>query len=323
MAAQHGPLAPRLVEPKFAPTKSLEPNPYNPRRLFDKEPMDVLRASIKKVGILVPLTVYWSPKNKKHIILDGQRRWMCAEELEMREVPVNVVAEPSTVQNIVTMFQIHKLREDWELMPTALTMAILIEETGESNDRRLAEITGLDVAVVSRCKKLLTYPRKYQDMMLHVDPSRRVKADFFIELYVVISDRTVNKMPWFRKNYFTRRMLEKYQEGRGGLKSVTDFRLMKQYINNARRAKKVQEISKRLHRFVEDDDVNLSYLNIPSAGVTASARKLVHTIEKLQTTLLDLDAEDYFGEEEFWKALEDLRAAITRKLREADRRVKE
>src|SRR3954463_15065074 len=129
MATHHGQLAPRPMEPKFAPTKSLEPNPYNPRRLFDKEPMDVLRASIKKVGILVPLTVYWSSKTKKHVILDGQRRWMCAEDLGLRQVPVNVVAEPSTVQNIVTMFQIHKLREDWELMPTALTLAILIEET--------------------------------------------------------------------------------------------------------------------------------------------------------------------------------------------------
>src|SRR5258706_515348 len=119
-------LAPRPVEPKLVKTNSLEANPYNPRRLFDKEPMDVLRASIRKVGILVPLVVYWSKRKKKYVILDGQRRWMCAQALELKEVPVNVVAEPSIVQNIVTMFQIHKLRADWELMPTALTLAILI-----------------------------------------------------------------------------------------------------------------------------------------------------------------------------------------------------
>src|SRR5882762_3226083 len=131
------------------------------------------------------------------------------------------------------MFQIHKLREDWELMPTALTLEILMKETGERNERRLAEITGLDVAVVVRCKKLLSYPKHYQDMMLDPDPNKRVKADFFIELYAVRNDRTVNAMQWFSKDRFTKRMLEKYREKKSGLKAVTDFRLMKQFINNA------------------------------------------------------------------------------------------
>jgi len=40
---------------------------------------------------------------------------MCAQEVGLTKIPVNEVAEPSLVQNIVTMFQIHKLRKDWEL----------------------------------------------------------------------------------------------------------------------------------------------------------------------------------------------------------------
>jgi ParB/RepB/Spo0J family partition protein len=315
-------LAPRAVKPKLVKTNTLEANPYNPRRLFDKEPMDVLRASIRKVGILVPLVVYWSKRKKKYVILDGQRRWMCAQALQLREVPVNVVSEPSIVQNIVTMFQIHKLREDWELMPTALTLAILVKETGEKNDRRLSEITGLDVSVVSRCKKLLSYPKKYQDMMLDSDPSKRVKADFFIELYAVRNDRAVNKMHWFKKNEFTGQMLEKYQGGKSGLKAVTDFRLMKQYINNARKAKQVREVSKRMEEFVADDTLTLEHLNIPSADVSASARRLLQAVSKLEEALRPIDAERYFGQEELWKALESLRDLIALKLREADRRVK-
>jgi ParB/RepB/Spo0J family partition protein len=322
MSTSHHSLSPRAVHPKLVRTDSLEANPYNPRRLFDKEPLEVLRASIKKVGILVPLTVYWSAKKKKHVILDGQRRWMCAQALALKDVPVNVVAEPSVVQNIVTMFQIHKLREDWELMPTALTLAILIKETKESNDRRLSEITGLDVAVVSRCKKLLSYPRRYQDMMLDSDPSKRVKADFFIELYAVRSDRAVNNMSWFKKNHFTRRMLEKYREGKSGFKAVTDFRLMKQHINNARRAHKLQEESRRLKEFVDNDNLTLDHLNIPSADVSASARRLLQVVSKLHEGLKQVDAEEYFGEEKLWKALETLRDLISTKLKEADRRVK-
>ena len=106
--------------------------------------MAVLQDSIRRVGILVPLTVYWDPSRKHYIILDGQRRWICAQEVQLEKVPANQVPEPTLVQNIVTMFQIHKLREDWELMPTALKVELLMKEIGDRNDARLAElITGL------------------------------------------------------------------------------------------------------------------------------------------------------------------------------------
>src|SRR6266849_9080247 len=106
-------LAPGSVGVKQIPTDELEPNPHNPRRLFDEMPLQTLQTSIDKVGILVPLTVYFAKSRKAWVILDGQRRWICAKRLELKTVTANEVAEPNTVQNIVTMFQIHKLREDW------------------------------------------------------------------------------------------------------------------------------------------------------------------------------------------------------------------
>src|ERR1700691_350876 len=90
---------------------SLKPNPHNPRLLFDRADMDILKSSIERVGILVPLTVYKESRTGIYRILDGQRRWMCAQEAGLKQVPVNEVSEPSLVQNIVTMFQIHKLRK--------------------------------------------------------------------------------------------------------------------------------------------------------------------------------------------------------------------
>src|SRR5260370_8676304 len=98
-----------VIGVKYLPTKQLHPNPHNPRTLFDKLPLDVLRESIGRVGILVPLTVYLESARNRYVILDGQRRWICAQQVELDKVPVNQVAEPSLVQKIVTMFQIHKL----------------------------------------------------------------------------------------------------------------------------------------------------------------------------------------------------------------------
>ena len=226
----------RAIGVKSLPAEKLRANPHNPRMLFDREDLHVLRESIKQVGILVPLTVYQPESTGHFIILDGQRRWICAQDVGLKVVPANEVAEPTLVQNIVTMFQIHKLRKDWELMPTALKLELLMRELGEKKEKRLAELTGLDEAVVVRCKKLLSYGKRYQDTMLDADPNKRVKADFFIELYAVRNDREVRKFSWFNKDKFTDDMLRKFKQK--GIKAVTDFRIVKQHINNAVKAKK-------------------------------------------------------------------------------------
>ena len=314
-------LAPRTIGVKTVSVNDLIQNPHNPRMLFDKEPMAVLESSIKKVGILVPLTVYMSKAKKAYVILDGQRRWICAQNVGLSVVPVNEVAEPSLVQNIVTMFQIHKLREDWELMPTALKVELLMSELKEKSEKRLAALTGLDPAVVIRCKKLLSYPKKFQDLMLNPDPTQRIKSDFFIELYAIINDRTVVKFDWFSKNAFTQRMLEKHRD-KAGIKSVTDFRVIKQHISNARRTDKIGTISKRLREFSEDDSLTIDHLEIKSAAVHETAKRMTRSIGALTTTLKEIEIEDYYGEEELWTGLEKLMRLIKATLLAAGRRVK-
>lgn len=315
-------LVPESIGVKKVPTHSLVPNPHNPRMLFDRAPLEDLRNSIEKFGILVPLTVYRSAEQKRFVILDGQRRWICAQELNLNGVPVNVVAKPTLVQNIVTMFQIHRLRLDWELMPTALKLEVLIEVLNDRNTKRLSALTALNPTVIDRCKKLLSYSRKYQDLMLDPDPTKRVRADFFIELYAILIDRLVKKMDWFSRDEFTQRMLKKYLNRRG-IRAVTDFRMMKQYINNARNANKDKLISKRLEEFTFNDSLTLNHLAIKSADVSASARKLLNNVNKIEEAIKDIDAEEYYGEEELWQSLERLLSLIRSKLLAAGRRLKE
>lgn len=315
-------LVPKAIGVKTLKTKELIPNPHNPRMLFDKEPMKILKESIEKVGILVPLTVFKNKSKNAYVILDGQRRWTCAMEIGLPSVPVNEVTEPTLAQNIVTMFQIHKLREDWELMPTALKLEILMKELKETNDKKLALLTGLDQAVVIRCKKLLSYPKKEQNKMLDSDPAQRIKADFYIELHPVLNDRLVSKMDWFSRNKFTSRMLAKYQAKNSGIKSVTDFRLMKQHISAARKAGKIKTISNRLKEFTEDDNLKLDHLEIKSAQVHGTVSHLLKSIEQIKATLQNMDVMDYYGEEQLWKELGSLIKLIQTKILEAGRRVK-
>lgn len=296
----------------------LKANPHNPRKLFDRDDMKVLRESIGRVGILVPLTVYKEKSTGDYVILDGQRRWMCAQDVGLKTIPVNEVDEPTLVQNIVTMFQIHKLRKDWELMPTALKLELLMRELKETKEKRLAELTGLDEAVVVRCKKLLSYNERYQDMMLDADPDKRVKADFFIELYVVRNDREVNKFIWFNKDQFTDDMLKKWDEK--GIKAVTDFRTVKQYINNAVKVRKTAAISKRLQEFAAQPSLTPDHLNIESAKVAAEAKKVLKVADSLYAQINDIDVDEFYGEEAMWSRLDALSKLIREKLRALGRR---
>jgi len=172
---------------------ALRPNPQNPRRIFDAVPLKVLEESIRANGILVPLTVYLEKRNDQYYILDGERRWRCAEAIETDpknpqkvRIPANVVDPPNRVANILWMFNIHNLREQWELMPTALSLEVLMKELGETDDKRLAELTKVSEPQIKRCKVLLSFAKKYQAMMMDTDPSKRVRANFFIELQPVL-----------------------------------------------------------------------------------------------------------------------------------------
>lgn len=210
----------------------LKPTPQNPRRIFDAAPLKVLEESIRANGILVPLTVYLEKRNDQYYILDGERRWRCAEAIETDlknprkvRIPANVVDPPDRVANILWMFNIHNLREQWDLMPTALSLEVLMKGLGETDDKRLAELTKVSEPQIKRCKILLSFAKKYQSMMMDTDPARRIKANFFIELQPVLD--LLEKLPQSVRAGKTRdelieHFLNLYHQGK--IPSVIHFR---------------------------------------------------------------------------------------------------
>lgn len=169
------------------PTSEISPNPYNPRVFFDRDDMENLKKSISKVGILVPLTVYINKRNSpktQYVLLDGERRWRCAKELELQTVPANIIDEPEDItQNILFMFNIHHFRREWELFPTALKLEVIIEKLGTDQESVLSSFTGVSRSMVRRCKTLLWFPKKYRNILMERDG--KVSTDFFIEIYPI------------------------------------------------------------------------------------------------------------------------------------------
>ncbi len=255
------------------PVSNIEPNPHNPRRIFDEEPMEILLESIRKVGILVPITVYLSKVKDKvdisrdeFILLDGERRWRCAKKLGMDSIPAIIVERPTKVQNILTMFHIHNIREPWMLMPTALTLQALMEHLGEKNERKLSELTRLSISQVRRCKILLSYPKKFQNMLL-APPSDRVKADFFIELRGIREPARKEKYPFWVDRGDKECIdifLKKYL--RGVIKSVTEPRKIVEIYKGSLRIDALDEFSNEMVKFLDDPEMTIDDIFVYPLG---------------------------------------------------------
>lgn len=277
--------------------KDLSPNPLNPRRVFDREPLDVLKESIRNNGILVPLTVYQEPRSKSFFIIDGERRWRCAEEIATDErnprqipVPANVVDPPTPMANILWMFNIHNLREQWELMPTALSLQVLMKELGETDDQKLSKLTKLSEPHVRRCKVLLTFPKKYQRMMLDPDPRKRVKANFFIELKPVLDlYETLPKRAAGNKSRdeLTDHFLAKYLDGK--ISSVINFRRVLEAYDRLRDTDRSDEFVAAAQGFAANSSASIRKLFDPLVAddrtvesAEETCRTFLKTIKRLK-----------------------------------------
>ncbi|MBI1806101.1 MAG: ParB N-terminal domain-containing protein [Ignavibacteria bacterium] len=118
----------------------IKPSTNNPRHLFDPEPLNDLKENIRQHGVLVPITVYQLKGQDKYGILDGERRYKCCQDIREEglargekltiEIPANVVDPPTKIAGLLYMFSIHNFREGWELMPTALSLKVVMEELG-------------------------------------------------------------------------------------------------------------------------------------------------------------------------------------------------
>ena len=208
----------------------ISPSSNNPRHLFDREPLESLKASIREHGVLVPITAYQPKGQTTYSILDGERRYRCCVELKEEEnrdfdIPANVVDPPSKMAALLYMFSIHNFREQWELMPTALALKTILSELKEDDNKTISKLTGLSEPQINRCKKILAFPIKFQQLSLDPNSKTRIPSNFWIEAYPVLNLCEIELPELVKKltrDGITENLVEKYRAK--NIKSVIHFR---------------------------------------------------------------------------------------------------
>ncbi len=137
----------------------IKPNPDQPRVDFDDETMEELAASIKKIGVIQPVTLR-ELEDSTYQIIAGERRYRASVMLNLKTIPAYVktvddedVMEMALVENIQ--------REDLNAIEIALTYQKLIDSQLLTQEE-LSERVGKKRATIANYMRLLKLPAELQ-----------------------------------------------------------------------------------------------------------------------------------------------------------------
>ena len=81
--------------------QQIEPNPDQPRKVFDQVSLDELAESIRLHGVITPITVRKGEKDGYYQIIAGERRWRAARQAGLEDIPAMVLeAEENEVMEL-------------------------------------------------------------------------------------------------------------------------------------------------------------------------------------------------------------------------------
>jgi ParB family chromosome partitioning protein len=139
------------------PVAFLVPNPDQPRKEFDEEALTNLTASVKEKGVLLPLLVREDkndPRQERHIIIAGERRWRAAHAAGLSEVPALVRSGDDALEvAIIENLQ----RENLKPLEEAEALQRLKHERGYT-DEMLAQVVGKSRSSITETLSLNQLP---------------------------------------------------------------------------------------------------------------------------------------------------------------------
>ncbi len=141
------------------PTDEILPNPFQPRKRFDKLKLAELAESIKQHGIVQPLVV--RQKDNDYELVVGQRRLEAARILGLERVPVIVNALEDIEMVQVALIE-NLQREDLDAIEEAGAYSRLIDEFGMTQEE-LAKVLGRSRPTITNTIRLLNLSPNVQE----------------------------------------------------------------------------------------------------------------------------------------------------------------
>jgi ParB/RepB/Spo0J family partition protein len=144
----------------MVPVAQIRPSKANPRAEFDDERMAELIESVKRHGIITPLTLS-RDGDGRYAIIAGERRYRAAKAAKLREVPAQV----REVEGEALMLAVAEnvIRADLSPLEEARAYRRLVDEHGDA--AKVAKLVGKSERLVSERIDLLRLPETAQDLL--------------------------------------------------------------------------------------------------------------------------------------------------------------
>jgi ParB family transcriptional regulator, chromosome partitioning protein len=140
------------------PLDRIDPNPRQPRRAFDEEPLHDLTASIEAVGVLQPIVV--RPSGERYQIVMGERRVRAARSAGLERIPAIVRGtENDQMLRDALLENVH--REDLNPLEEAAAYEQLLLDFGITQEELAARL-GRSRPVIANAMRLLRLPGSVQ-----------------------------------------------------------------------------------------------------------------------------------------------------------------
>ena len=146
------------------PVAFIAPNPFQPRKHFDKKDLDELAASIRLRGVLQPILVRpVAGQAERFEIVAGERRWRAAQLAQLHDVPV-VVRDLDDSESLELAIMENVQRADLNAMEEATAYHELMDRFGYTQERLASDI-GKSRSHVANTLRLLRLPSGVQTLV--------------------------------------------------------------------------------------------------------------------------------------------------------------
>jgi len=146
---------------------------WNPRKDFNPDDLDELKASIKQYGILEPLVV--RPQGDKYELVAGERRFRAAKNLNLEVIPVIIKDLTDTEVHEVMLIE-NLQRSNLQPLEEAISLETILKQ--DITQKELAKKLGKSQAWISNRLRLLSAPKNLKDMII----SREISSKHVIIL---------------------------------------------------------------------------------------------------------------------------------------------
>ncbi len=146
------------------PVQQIEPNPNQPRKVFNEERLNELAESIRIHGVVTPITVRQTDAiGSRYQIIAGERRWRAARIAKLEEIPAMVLdANESEVMEISLIENLQ--REDLNPIEEAEGYELLMRQFGLTQEEVSKRVVKSRSAIANSLR-LLGLPEEIQAMV--------------------------------------------------------------------------------------------------------------------------------------------------------------